>query len=164
LLGGWQIGWIARYYSGTASNITQTLSFPYPNGGGQRPNRASGVGLTTHSYNRVDDYYAGKTSSPTVFDANAFTAAPDFTLGNTKRNYGELRQPADYNESANVRKHFYFGERFQGVLQVDYFNLFNRTRFNGPDTNFSNSTYGTVNSQGQQNSNRQGQVSFRLEF
>jgi hypothetical protein len=63
-----------------------------------------------------------------------------------------------------VRKHFYFGERFQGILQVDYFNLFNRTRFNGPDTNISNSTYGQVTSQSQQNSNRQGQVSFRLEF
>lgn len=164
LLGGWQVGWITVYYSGTASNITQNLSFPYPNGGGQRPNRNTSVGLHTHSYNNVGDYYSGKASSPTVFDANAFTAAPDFTLGNTKRNFGELRQPASYNESANVRKHFYFGERFQGILQVDYFNLLNRTRFNGPDTNFSNTTYGTVNSQGQQNSNRQGQVSFRLEF
>ena len=37
--------------------------------------------------------------------------------------------PANYNENANVRKHFFFGERFQGILQVDYFNLFNRTMF-----------------------------------
>ncbi len=170
ILGGWQIGWIARYYSGTASGISQNLSFPYPNGGGQRPNRNTSVALRSASYGKVADYYSGKTSEPQVFDpvTNSdnppFTAAPLFTLGNAKRTYGELKQPPDYNESANVRKHFYFGERFQGILQVDYFNLFNRTRFNGPDTNISNSTYGQVTSQSQQNSNRQGQVSFRLEF
>jgi len=165
LLGGWQIGWIARYYSGSPDlGFQQNLSFPYPNGGNQRPNRNTSVGVHTHSYNRVDDYYSGKASVGQVWDTNAFTSAPDFTLGNAKRTYGGLRDPADYNESANVRKHFYFGERFQGILQVDYFNLFNRTRFNNPDNNFSDSTYGQVTSQGQQNTNRQGQVSFRLEF
>ena len=38
-----------------------------------------------------------------------------------------MRNPANYNESVNVRKHFFFGERFQGILQVDYFNVLNRT-------------------------------------
>jgi Carboxypeptidase regulatory-like domain len=165
LLGGWQIGWIARYYSGQPDlGFHQNNSFPYPNGGNNRPNRNTSVSLHTHSYNNVNDYYSGKASAPAVWDANAFTAAPDFTLGNAKRTYRELKDPADYNESVNVRKHFYFGERFQGILQVDYFNVFNRTRFNGPDNNFSNSTYGTVTNQSQQNSNRQGQVSFRVEF
>jgi hypothetical protein len=165
LLGGWQIGWIARYYSGSPDlGFNQNRGFPFPYGGNQRPNRNTSVSVTTHSYNRVDDYYSGKGSAPQVWDANAFTAAPLFTLGNSKRTYAGLKDPADYNESANVRKHFYFGERFQGILQVDYFNLFNRTRFNSPDNNFSNTTYGTVTNQGQQNINRQGEVSFRIEF
>ncbi len=54
-------------------------------------------------------------------------------------------------KSANVRKHFYLGERFQGILQVDYFNILNRTQFEGPDTNISDGTFGQVNSQGEQN-------------
>ena len=67
-------------------------------------------------------------------------------------------------ENLNAKKNFYFGERFQAISQVDYFNAFNRTRFNGPDNNVSDGTFGQVTSQGSQISNRQGQVSFRLEF
>jgi hypothetical protein len=87
-------------------------------------------------------------------------------LGNAVRNYSELRGPALYNENANVRKHFYFGERFQGILQLDYFNLFNRTQFYTPDPNISNSTFGQVIQKSAQNTpnNRQGQIQFRLEF
>jgi hypothetical protein len=47
---------------------------------------------------------------------------------------------------------------------VDYFNAFNRTRFQGPDNNRSDSNFGQVTQQGSQISNRQGQVSMRLEF
>jgi hypothetical protein len=165
ILGGWQIGWIARYYSGTPSGVSQNLAFPYPNGGGQRPNRNTSVGLSSASYSNERDYFLGEGNGQ-IFNPAAFTQAPDFTLGNAKRNYADIKQPPDYNESANVRKHFFFGERFQGILQVDYFNLFNRTRFNGPDTNISDGTFGLAQSAGAQNNggNRQGQVSFRLEF
>ncbi len=162
ILGGWQIGWITSYYSGTPTGVYQNLSFPYPNGGGQRPNRNTSVKLSTANYNRTRDYLLGKASSAYIFDPNAFTAAPDFTLGNAKRNYLELRNPAFYDEAANVRKHFYFGERFQGILQVDYFNLLNRTHFSGPDTNISDGTFGQA--QSANSGNRQGQVMFRIEF
>jgi hypothetical protein len=51
---------------------------------------------------------------------------------------------------------------------VDYFNLFNRTILQGPDTNQSHSTFGQITNLNANNqlgpSNRQGQVSFRLEF
>ena len=70
------------------------------------------------------------------------------------------------DENLNVRKHFYIGERFQGILQVDYFNAFNRTQFNSPDTNASDTTFGNVVSQGTPGNypaNRQGQVSFHLD-
>jgi hypothetical protein len=80
------------------------------------------------------------------------------------RHYSALRQPAYYREDLNAKKHFYAGERVQFSLSVDYFNAFNRTRFQGPDTNFSDGTYGQVTSQGSQLSNRQGQVSLRVEF
>jgi hypothetical protein len=102
-----------------------------------------------------------------MFNPKGFTPTPSqYVLGNATRNYSELRGPALYNENANVRKHFYFGERFQGILQVDYFNLFNRTQFYTPDPNISNSTFGQVIQKSAQNtpSNRQGQVQFRLEF
>ncbi len=91
-------------------------------------------------------------------------ATAPYTLGDSYRTYPGLKQPPYYDESGNVRKHFFFGDRFQGILQIDYFNLFNRTRFQGPDDNFSDGTYGQVTGQGSQISNRQGQVEFRLQF
>jgi hypothetical protein len=163
LAGGWQVGWILRYEAGTAFGVSENGT-PFPNGF-NRPNRVSSAKLSTASYSRADDYFSGKIASAQIFNPGAFAATPSqFVLGDAQRNYAELRNPANYNENVNVRKHFYFGERFQGILQVDYFNVFNRTRFNGPDTNQSNGTFGQVISQGSQNSNRQGQVQFRLEF
>jgi hypothetical protein len=64
----------------------------------------------------------------------------------------------------NARKHFYLGEHLQGILTVDYFNALNRTQFNGPDSNYSDGNFGTAESQGNNLINRQGQVTFRLEF
>jgi len=93
------------------------------------------------------------------------TAAP-YVLADTPRNFNELRSPAFYNENLNARKKFFFGDRFTGLLQVDYFNALNRTIFNGPDSNVNDATFGQTTSQGNNASvpNRQGQVSFRLEF
>ena len=39
----------------------------------------------------------------------------------------------------------------QGILQVDYFNAFNRTIFNGPDNNASDGTFAETNSEGTNN-------------
>jgi hypothetical protein len=164
--GGWQVGWILDYEAGTAFGVGENGT-PFPNGF-NRPDRVSSVKLKTASYKRADDYFSGKITAAQMFDPTSFAATPSqFVLGNAQRNYPELRNPANYNEDVNVRKHFFFGERFQGILQVDYFNVFNRTVFNGPDTNQSNGTFGQVINQGSNNSgphNRQGQVSFRLEF
>ncbi len=182
ILGGWQVGWILDYEGGQplcSCNNGQIMENgnPYP---GQpsgapnvtlRPNRVSSVKLSTASYKKVRDQFVGKGIAQ-VFNPNGFALTPSpYVLGDALRNYTELRGPANYNENANVRKHFYFGERFQGILQIDYFNLFNRTIFYPPDANKSNGTFGQVTQQGAYNSNfgsnqnnRQGQVQFRLEF
>ncbi len=166
LLGGWQVGWILDYESGTAFGVNENGT-PFPNGF-NRPNRVPGVGLKTFSASSQKKalvQYPNTKTNPQVFNTDAFVATPSqYVLGNAKRNYSELRNPAYYNEDANVRKHFYFGERFQGILQVDYFNLFNRAILNGPDTNRSDSTFGQLTNHNQSNSNRQGQVQFRIEF
>lgn len=171
LLGGWQVGWIIDYEGGTANGPGEN-GVPFPNGG-NRPDRTS-VKLGTASYSHVKDYFVGKATEARVWPAatvggtvGTFTPTTQYVLGNATRTYSSMRNPALYDESANVRKHFYMGERFQGILQVDYFNLFNRTQFNTPDTNASDGTgFGLVSSgaQGNMPQNRQGQVSFRIEF
>ena len=165
VLGGWQIGWILDYEAGTpVGSLSENLTFPYPNGGGNRPNRNSSVGVSSSSYSNADNYFLGKSKAAQIWNPNAFTPTAAFTLGNAYRTYSGLKNPPYYYESGNVRKHFYLGDRFQGILQVDYFNLFNRTQFQGPDNNESDGTFGQVTGQGSQISNRQGQVQFRLEF
>ena len=163
VLGGWQVGWILGYESGTPFGVGENGQ-PFPNGF-NRPNRVPSVKLSTASYKREKDYFLGKATSAVIFDKNAFqTTSSPYILGNSQRNYSELRNPPAYNENLNVRKKFFFSERFLGILQVDYFNALNRTIFNGPDNNASSGTFGLAQNPGQNNSNRQGQVSFRLEF
>jgi Carboxypeptidase regulatory-like domain len=179
LLGGWQVGWILDYQGGqplcTCNNGgIQQNGDPYPGKSTSgpnvvlRPNRVPSVKLSTASYKRARDYFTGKISSAQMFNPAGFAlTSSQYVLGDAERNYPELRGPALYNEAANVRKHFFFGERFQGILQIDYFNLFNRTQFQTPDPNASNGTFGQVITQGAQTNmpiNRQGEVSFRLEF
>jgi len=166
ILGGWQVGWILDYESGTPTGPGENGS-PFPNGF-ERPDRASGVSLSTGSYSKAKDYFlSGATTSGSapLINPAAFTLTPtQYVIGNATRNYAGMKNPAYYNENLNARKHFYMGERFQGILQVDYFNAFNRTIFNGFDTNASDGTFGEVTSEGSNTSNRQGQVQFRLEF
>lgn len=163
IFGGWQMGWILDYESGTPFGVYENGS-PFPNGF-NRPNRNTSVKLSTASYNREKDYFLGKTKVAQIFDPAAFTVTPNqYVLGDAQRNYSALRNPAYYNEDLNARKRFYFGGGVQGILQIDYFNVFNRTIFNGPDNNASDGTFGQAINQGQNNSNRQGQAGFRIEF
>ena len=166
LLGGWQVGWILDYEAGTANGPGENGA-PFPNGF-ERPNRNPGVGLSTANYSRVRDYFTkqgGTGTGPSMFNPAAFTTTPtQYVIGDAGRVYGGMRNSAYYNENLNARKHFYIGERFQAVLQVDYFNALNRTQFGGPDNNASDGTFSQDTSTGSGNSNRQGQVKLEVTF
>ena len=169
LVGGWQVGWILDYESGSpisdcsGSSVCENGS-PFPNGF-NRPDRNSSVGLSTASYDRARDYFVGKIGKAQMFNPKAFTLTrTQYVIGNAQRIYSGTSGPAFLMENLNAKKHFYMGERYQLTLSVDYFNAFNRTRFNNPDDNASNSTFGQITSQGSQISNRQGQVTIRFEF
>ncbi len=172
LAGGWQIGWILDYEAGTPLSGCDSSSVcengvPFPNGF-NRPNRNPSVGLSTGSYKRARDYFTKKAPVAQMFNPAGFTLTPtQYVIGNAQRIYSELRNAPTAFENLNAKKHFYMGDRFQGILSVDYFNAFNRTQFNGPDGNANDGTFGQVISQGTPGnypSNRQGEVSFRLEF
>ena len=120
------------------------------------------------SYSRVRDYFTKKIGVAQMYNPAAFTLTPtQYVIGTAQRTYGGMRNAPILQENLNAKKNFYLGERFKAILSVDYFNAFNRTQFNGPDNNISDSTFGQVTSQGTPGNfpaNRQGQVSFRLEF
>ncbi len=171
-LGGWQLSWITDYEAGTAFGAVENGYLGLGNSfesGNNRPNIVPGQHFNT-SYQAQHDFLVGKvTAQPRTFNTGAFADSGQYNLGNAVRAYSGLRNPAFYNEDANVRKHFYLGERFQAILQFDYFNLLNRTQLQTPDNNFNNSTFGQItNNSAQQNAtsygNRQGQIQARIEF
>jgi hypothetical protein len=170
IVGGWQVGWILDYEAGTPNGPSENGT-PFPHGF-NRPDRNPSVGLSTASYSRTHDAAIkggpdafANNAMPVMYTANAFTPTPSqYILGNAKRNYGGMRNPPRYLENLNARKNFSFTERWKAILSVDFFNAFNRTQFQGPDNNISDDTFGQVTQQSSQISNRQGQVSFRIEF
>ena len=164
LLGGWQVSWILDYEAGTAFGPTSnTTGIP---GNTNRPDRASGVSFGAGGYGRARKQFLTKIPDP-IFNPAAFSPVASFVPGNSARAFGELRNAPTYDESLKAMKKFFIGERFTGILAVDYFNALNRTQFNGPDTQVNDGTFGQVTNQGTPGNypaNRQGEVSFRLEF
>lgn len=172
VLGGWQVSWITDYEAGTAFGVSENSYLGLGNSfesGNNRPNIVAGQNFNT-SYQAQHDYLSGKTAvQPRTFNTGAFSDSGQYVLGNAVRDYGGLRNPAFYNEDANIRKRFFLWEHVQAVLQFDYFNLFNRTQLQGPDTNFNDSTFGQItNNSAQTNGttygNREGQIQARIEF
>ena len=172
LLGGWQVSWITDYEAGTAFGVSENSYLGLGNSfesGNNRPNIVTGQSFNT-SYQAQHNYLTGKSAlQPRTFNTGAFSDSGQYVLGNAVRDYAGLRNPAFYNENANISKHFYLWKRVQAVLQFDYFNLLNRTQLQGPDTNFNDSTFGQItNNSAQTNAtsygNRQGQIQGRIEF
>ncbi len=167
LAGGWQLGWILDYESGTPNGPGENGE-PYPNSS-RRPDRNQSVSLSTASYNRYRDFLVGKSASnPFMFNPAAFTpTANQYIFGNAVRNYSGMKNPALLVENLNAIKNFSITERWKIVLRVDYFNAFNRTQFQGPDNNISDSTFAQVTNntaQGNFPQNRQGQVELDIKF
>jgi hypothetical protein len=172
ILGGWQVAWILDYEAGQPVSDCSSSSAcengtPFPNGF-DRPDRNPSVSLSTASYTRARDYFVHKIGVAQMWNPAAFTlTSSQYVLGNAQREYGGMTKDMWAFENLNARKKFFFGERFTGILAVDYFNAFNRTQFNDPDGNASDTTFGQITSAGTPGNypaNRQGQVSFRLEF
>jgi hypothetical protein len=169
LVGGWQVAWFLDYEAGTPDSGCSNSSVcengtPFPNGF-NRPDRNPSAPIGTASYSRARDQFLGKIPVGQIWNPDAFSLTrTQYVIGNAMRSYSGLKDPAYYMENLNAKKNFSFGERYRAILSVDYFNAFNRTRFNNPDSNRSNGTYGQVTSQGSQINNRQGQVSLRFEF
>jgi len=156
LLGGWHVSGILRYESGRPLNITMNNDL-----GGllfnsqKRPNRASGTDAITASgnFNPITDNY---------FNKNAWTDPGPLQFGNAPRVDGTVRGFPNYSEDVNVFKEFMLHDPMKARVQIDVGNLFNRTLFCNPNTNWSSPAFGTVNTQC--NQARSVQFAFRLDY
>jgi hypothetical protein len=163
-LGGWQVSGILTYAGGFPFGASNGYN-PLLVNSFDRPDINSSVPLTTYSYSRSMNWFRNPTGAqPVQFPTNAFVNTGPWQLGDSLRAYSALRSPPLRDENIAAMKYFNIGEHVKATLRIDYFNLFNRTRLQYPDTNSLDSTFGQITSLSSQLNNRQGQATFRLEF
>lgn len=170
LVGGWQISGILTYSSGTLAgpNAITANGDPLGAGAGNRADIVPGTPLRVN----WDNYHRGLP----VFNVAAFSDPGQWTLGDSPRVIGALRNPRNENENIALGKHFYFGERVSAEIRMEFFNIFNRAQicgFGNTDTNVSDGAgsfgYDSIQSPGvpapcQGNTPRHGQAFFKITF
>jgi hypothetical protein len=153
VLGGWQFSPLIQYQSGSPLGAVGVAGDPLGNGF----NRANIVS------NNINLNYNNIYSGAPVFNTAAFADPGLWVPGNQKANNTLLRNPAGLNENMALAKYFPIGEHVKAKLEMEYFNIFNRVIFGGPDLSFADANFGKViNSQA--NTQRQGQAHFTISF
>lgn len=99
---------------------------------------------------------------PYITSAAFLTPAP-YTFGNSVRTapFG-LRGPGGYNFNASLRRTFGVYERLKLMMEIDAFNLTNRTNFGNPAVTFGSNSFGTISSTS--GSSRDLQLAARIDF
>jgi len=157
ILGGWNVSGALRYESGRPYNIFMNndlggLIFS----GQKRPNRAQG----TNAIASHDGFFNPNTMN--YFNKDAWVDPGPNQFGDAPRADGTVRGFPTYNEDASLFKNFKLHEQLNMRFAAEFGNLFNRVDFCDPDRNFSNGSFGTVNTQC--NQPRSIQFALRLDF
>ena len=145
VVGGWTLGGNLRYEGGRPLSIYYSNN---PYGGvlfdsGYYPDRVPGVSA-----------YGNTNNGNTVVNASQFVLRSGFSspgpgsLGNEGRVDSVLRGWANYNEDLSLYKDFgLVGERLKWRIGGNSHNIFNRHQWCDPDTNLSDSQFGTTSAQ-----------------
>ena len=134
-ISGWQIAGLVRVQAGDtvpvlqATNNNSSLGFAV-----QRPNR-----------NSDPNSFAGRTVAK-YFDTSAFSAAPQFVIGNSSRN--PVRGPGLQNADLMIGKTFRLTERMRFEFRAEAFNVSNTPPLNDPNGSFGNAAFGSITSAG----------------
>lgn len=129
---GWQIAGIVRAQSGSPIAVTQATNLnAFAGFGTQRPNRIANPTLggeerTTGRWFRTD----------------AFTQAPQFTIGNSSRN--PVVGPGYSTLDLMVGKTIALRERMRLEIRAEAFNALNTPPLGNPNGSFGNAAFGTI--------------------
>jgi hypothetical protein len=155
LLGGWNLSGILRYESGRPLRIVMANDM-----GGllfnseKRPNRTGADGVAASgSFNPDTDNY---------FNKEGWEDPGPLTFGSAPRADGTVRGFKVFNEDLTLSKSFFLPHDMKIRFETMVGNLFNRTTFCGPNTNWSSGGFGTVNVQC--NQPRSVQFGLRLDY
>jgi hypothetical protein len=161
IAGGWMIAATQRYDKGRPLGITMACDFcgyifsqlKRPNKAGPAYGKTSGVRGCTSSDPSSCDHYLLK---------SGWADPGSLQLGNASRNEPNIRGPHNFNEDFSVTKNTPLGDLLSLKFESQMGNLFNRTLWCNPDTNWSDEAFGTISAQC--NQPRLIQFGLRLEF
>ncbi|MGH9627363.1 MAG: TonB-dependent receptor domain-containing protein, partial [Bryobacteraceae bacterium] len=132
LAGGWQFAGIVRAQSGSPIAISQQPNLnAFAGFGVQRPNRL-------HDPNLPEE----QRSTARWFDTSAFSAAPQFTIGNSSRN--PVRSPGYRTVDVMLGKAFRLTERVRTELRAEAFNVTNTPSLGNPNGALGTAAFGTI--------------------
>ncbi len=165
LAGGWSLGSIYTYASGTPVQITyagctsplqgQCMPDANPsffgsariNGNyGDGPGGRTAANIGHVQYINPAAFTAPAAVNPNTFITGTTTKVTQLTLiGNAPRTGAfDLRNPIQWDLDSNLRRSIPVGERLALVIEVDAFNVFNHPLFGNPNAVWNSSTFGEV--------------------
>jgi hypothetical protein len=155
VFGGWQFNGIVTFQSGIPQLITQEQNNVGLFNPTQRP-----------TWNGQNPNLSGRSKQDQLakwFDTSAFSITPAFTFGNTPRVMPNLRRDGEKNFDLSLFKNNYFNEgNWNAQFRVEFFNAFNRARFDAPGRSVDSGSFGVVSRQ--DNNPRQIQLALKLIF
>ena len=113
----------------------------------QATNNNASLGFAVQRPNRVQDPndFAGR-SLAQYFNTAAFSAAPQFVIGNSSRN--PVRGPGLQNADLMIGKTFRLTERAKIEVRAEAFNVSNTPPLNDPNGSFGSAAFGSITSAG----------------
>ena len=186
VLGGWQVGGVHRYQSGSPVIFNNFATSPPFSGGNFKYSRVSGVSiyspnkssfdpsLPTGCSENVDGTFSSMTSNnyfncAAFFDQNApsLVAQRGYLFGDLPLTLGNVRSDHYFSEDLAIVKRTVIAEGHSLILKVDIPNAFNRHIFGTLDgsVGFNNSAFGVPKGdRGTINAIRQIQITLRYQF
>ena len=142
--GGWTLSFVGAWQTGFPIAITQTDN-SFSQGGLQRPISVPGVDPVTPG--GTQDRLATGASGSAYINKNAYVLAPAYTFGNLARNIADIRTPSQRNFDVSLGKTTRITESIKLTLRLEANNAANTPKFGGPNSNLSNTTFGTITQQ-----------------
>jgi len=166
ILGGWQIGAVQRYQSGSpvAFNCTPTTVPGFD--GCLRYDRVPGQPLLNpHQTGDPRQWHIFNPNALVDPNANVSTPGTPFVFGNLPRSTNEYTTPAFFNEDFSFLKRTPLFEGQALTFKAEMINAFNRHTFGTPNLNPSDtSNFGTVTGLAGGSNPRNIQFTLRYEF
>jgi hypothetical protein len=139
LLAGWNVSGVLRYESGRPLNIVMANDLAgFLFNGQKRPNRVGSVEGVAPRDGNFDP------NNQNYFNRDAWTDPGPLQFGNAPRRDGTARSFPVYSEDLNIFKDFLLNAPSKLRFEAQFGNIFNRTLFCDPNTNWSQPSFGVI--------------------